>query len=112
MQVENNGGKTNYYDLPGPSVELIEDVIRLNDHLPCELLAKEIHALFPNTINDLIEHKDMRFWRGEIFKASYGLDGRIEKNGGSELRELNKMVYYVNRRLKMLGEPTYVINED
>lgn len=81
--IENNGGTTSYYDTPTGNT----------------------------TLNDLIEHKQMQFWQGEIMKAIYGLDGRIDKNGGSETRELNKIVYYVNRRLAMLGLPKYSVNE-
>lgn len=73
---ENNGGKTGYYDVP-PGAE---------------------------TLNDLIEHKNMPFWRGEILKAAYGLEGRTEKNGGSEVRELNKIIYYANRRLRQIAK--------
>lgn len=73
---ENNGGKTSYYDVP-PGAE---------------------------TLNDLIEHKNMPFWRGEILKAAYGLEGRKEKNGGSEVRELNKIIYYANRRLRQIAK--------
>jgi len=68
---ENNGGATDYYATPKNNV----------------------------TLNDLIEYKQMEFWRGEIFKASYAIEGRVEKNTEkcpilSELREVNKILYY------------------
>lgn len=75
QQAQNNGGKTGYYDVPAGA----------------------------ETLNDLIEYKNMPFWRGEILKAAYGLDGRIEKNGGSEVRELNKIIYYATRRLNQIA---------
>jgi hypothetical protein len=68
MSAENNGGKTIYYDVPEGA----------------------------ETLNDLIEHKDMPFWRGEIFKAAYRING---KDNTTEERELNKIIYYANRGL-------------
>lgn len=75
---ENNGGKTDYYNIPEKA----------------------------STLNDLIEYKDMRFWRGEVFKAIYALDERAERAGNetsSEVRELNKILYYVQRRLEKVN---------
>lgn len=80
-----NGGRTGYYDLPfKPSEDYPQP-----------------------TLNDLIEHKDMKFWRGEIFKATYGIEGRVAKNKEehplkAELRELFKILYYANRRVTVL----------
>ena len=62
MSAENNGGKTTYYDVPEGA----------------------------ETLNDLIEHKDMPFWRGEIFKAAYRING---KDNTTVERELNKIIY-------------------
>jgi peptidoglycan hydrolase CwlO-like protein len=79
MSAQNNGGKTDYYDIPSGST----------------------------TLNDLIEYKNMPFWRGEILKAIYGLEGRMQKNKdekNAEIRELNKIIYYANRRLRMIGD--------
>ena len=69
---KNNGGDTDYYSVPHKSRSLI----------------------------DLIEHKDMSFWRGEAFKALYALEERAERS--SEARELNKVIYYCQRRLSIL----------
>lgn len=65
-KVKSDGGSTSYYELP-------ED-------------AKEL--------NDLIEHKEMNFALGNIFKACYRLG---EKEGNDLLYDLNKMVYFANR---------------
>lgn len=68
----NNGGKTNYYDLPLDAI----------------------------TLDDLIEYKQMSFWRGNIFKTVYALDERANRDSkANEERELNKIIYYANRRL-------------
>jgi hypothetical protein len=75
---QNNGGKTSYYDVPEGA----------------------------KTLNDLIEAKDMRFWQGEIFKAVYALSERSTRatdGSASEIRELNKIRYYVDRRLAQLS---------
>jgi len=80
----NNGGQTNYYDLPPESQQ--------------------------PTINDLIEHKKMPFWRGEAFKALYALEERASRSkdsSSSEVRELNKVIYYMERRKKMLLKDKY-----
>ena len=74
---ENNGGTTDYYAIPEGA----------------------------NTCNDIIELKDMRFWRGEAFKALWALGERSERasdGSASEVRELNKVKYYVDRRLAQI----------
>lgn len=84
----NNGGETNYYDLPPESSR------------PC--------------IDDLIEFKKMQRWQAEVFKSSYAIADRAKRatdGSSSESRELNKMVYYVNRRLKQLGEEVYYVKD-
>lgn len=68
---ENNGGSTDYYKLPAGATEL----------------------------NDLIEAKNMPFWRGNIFKAAYRLG---EKDVATEEYDLNKIIYFANRRLAMI----------
>jgi hypothetical protein len=86
MLVKNNGGATSYYDVPKNS----------------------------KTLNDLIEHKNMAFWRGEAFKALYALEERATRSNdasSSEERELNKVIYYCNRRLNMLNQ-LKVISDD
>ncbi len=58
------------------------------------------------TLNDIIEHKNMPFWRGEAFKALYALEERANRSSdgsSSEVRELNKVIYYCHRRLAALG---------
>ncbi len=91
----NNGGKTDYYNLPKPSrqqlISVLEtyfgDTFETLDCLQDDLL-DDVISLFPDTLNDLIEYKDMRFWRGEILKACYGLEGRMEKNKVPEQAEI------------------------
>lgn len=68
---KNNGGSTNYYDVP-------------NDAL---------------TLDDLIEHKNMNFAIGNIFKACYRYG---EKDSASKLYDLNKMIYYAQREINRL----------
>lgn len=70
---KNNGGETDYYALPEG----------------CK------------TLNDLIEYKSMQPWQHEVIKAVYALDERAKKNGGSRIREINKIIYYANRGLAM-----------
>ena len=109
MSAENNGGKTNYYDLPLPDRDKLVALLCKSEillaHHEVDALIDKIIELCPQTLNDLIEHKNMPFWRGEIIKANYGLEGRMLKNkdkANAEIRELNKIIYYANRRLKQL----------
>ena len=51
------------------------------------------------TLNDLVEYKDMDFATGNIFKATYRLG---EKEGISLEYDLNKIIYYANRKLAKL----------
>jgi hypothetical protein len=84
MSAENNGGK--------PDKEI------------AEIVADKILALCPQTLNDLIEHKQMPFWRGETFKALYALQERAKRTKNSfssTIRELNKVIYYANRGLNL-----------
>lgn len=94
----NNGGKTGYYDIPAPTVEKIARVLTgygLDGKL--KNAVEDIYKLFPQTLNDLIEHKNMKPWQHEVMKAVYAIDDRAKKNGGSEIREINKIIYYANR---------------
>ena len=84
----NNGGTTSYYDLPFPP-------------------SKENPR---PTLNDIIEHKNMSFWRGDAFKALYALEERAVKIAKSPskadfyrgcIRELNKSLYYISRGLRL-----------
>lgn len=78
MSKKNNGGKTDYYKVPKKS----------------------------KTLNDLIEHKNMNFAQGNMFKAVYCLaDGRHE--GTTTERELNKIIYYANREKKRLKRQVF-----
>jgi hypothetical protein len=52
-----------------------------------------------NTLNDLIEYKDMSFAQGNIFKAAYRLGN---KDGISIEYDLNKIIYYAQRMLNQL----------
>ena len=101
MSAENNGGKTGYYDLPLPDREEIikillkscNDIIRegfFND------IADQILTICPQTLNDLIEHKDMAPWQHEVMKACYAINERALKNGGSFEREVNKIIYWLH----------------
>lgn len=104
----NNGGNTDYYALPRPRLVDIEELVKLavSRDISAENVAEAIDSLLPSTLNDLIEYKNMLFWRGEIFKALYALEERAVRssNNASRLRELNKIVYYAQRAIKMEGE--------
>jgi hypothetical protein len=62
------------------------------------------------TLDDLIEHKSMSFGTGNMFKAVYRLG---EKDHTSEVYDLNKIIYYSQRRLDILnnGKPKMSIAE-
>lgn len=51
-------------------------------------------------LQDLIEHKKMAFGRANIFKAAYRLG---EKSGVSEVYDLEKIVWFAQRRLAELA---------
>src|SRR5690554_1266429 len=65
-RIKSDGGSTSYYDLPEGAT----------------------------TLNDLIEHKEMSFALGNIFKAAYRLG---EKDGADELYDINKILYFAER---------------
>lgn len=71
-KVASDGGPSSYYDFP-------EGV---------------------TTLNDLIEHKEMPFAQGNIFKAAYRLGN---KEGISLEYDLKKIEYYVKRIRAQLG---------
>lgn len=108
--MKNNGGDTDYYRLPGIKAKpVLMDFLRNDINLDSSDIVDLFDILnnhcIPKTLNDLIEYKNMPFWRGEIMKAIYGLEGRMQKNKDSsqaEIRELHKIIYYANRRLDML----------
>lgn len=66
---KSDGGATDYYELPANASEL----------------------------NDLIEHKEMSFALGNIFKACYRFG---EKDTASRLYDLNKIIYFADRLRK------------
>jgi hypothetical protein len=70
-KTKSTGWSTDYYELPEGAEEL----------------------------QDLIEHKDMNFSVGNIFKACYRLG---EKEGTDAEYDLNKIVWYAQRELKRL----------
>jgi len=72
---KNNGGQTDYYDLPKEST----------------------------SIQDLIEHREMNFSIGNIFKACYRFGKQSHSN---EIRDLNKIIYFANRELNILNKKT------
>ena len=50
------------------------------------------------TLDDLIEHKNMPFWLGTVFKVCYALNERSNRNESATLRrEVNKILYYAAR---------------
>ena len=65
----NNGGTTDYYAVPSKA----------------------------ETLNDLIDHKNMSWNIGNIFKACYRLG---EKPSADAVYDLNKIIYYAQRELK------------
>lgn len=70
-KTKSDGGSASYYDLPK-------------------------HAL---DIGDLIEHRNMSFNVGNIFKACYRLDA---KEGVDAEYDLNKIIYFANRELNVI----------
>jgi len=71
----NNGGSTDYYQLP-PNV---------------------------TDLQDLIEHRQMNFSQGNMFKALYRAN--VESNTHSSYeRDLNKIIWYAQRELSRIKE--------
>lgn len=66
----NNGGTTDYYRIPVGS----------------------------QMIQDLIEHKNMDFSQGNIFKAAWRLGDKVDV---SKIYDLNKIIYFAQRLLKI-----------
>lgn len=69
--VKSTGWSTSYYQLPSYAREL----------------------------QDLIEHKNMNFSVGNIFKAAYRLG---DKKGTTKQYDLNKIIFFAQRELKRL----------
>lgn len=72
-KIKSDGGSSAYYQFPDGAKEL----------------------------NDLIEHRDMSFARGNMFKALYRLG---EKEGVDVAYDLNKMQLFLDRLKKMHSE--------
>ena len=66
-----DGGSTSYYDLPVDAKDL----------------------------QDLVEHKNMNFSIGNIFKACYRMG---EKSGQDDLYDLNKIIFFAGREIDRL----------
>jgi len=73
----NNGGSTGYYSLPPSSSD----------------------------IQDLIEHRDMNFSQGNIFKAVYRANSPTNSHSSYE-RDLNKIIWFAQRELARLQKAT------
>jgi len=102
MSSENNGGKTNYYDLPLPDRDKLRTIL-ITSSLSVEQAIDEILKLCPQTLNDLIEYKQMKPWQHEVMKANYAINERAKKGEfASEEREINKIIYYANRGLNLV----------
>jgi hypothetical protein len=100
----NNGGTTDYYNLPLPDRTKVLNLIEacMNKKVISAYNAtNNMFELIANTLNDLIEYKKMQPWQHEVMKACYALEERAEKNGGSKIREINKIIYYAQRGLKI-----------
>ena len=104
MSAENNGGTTSYYDLPLPDRKAIQEILLSYSMHTISLqdATEGIRELCPQTLNDLIEAKGMKPWMHEVMKACYALTARAEKNGGSVVREINKIIYYAGRGLAIM----------
>jgi hypothetical protein len=99
---KNNGGSTSYYDIPLPYRGILRDIlIKFTNGENIEDIIDNIYEVFPKTLNDLIEYKEMLFWRGEVFKAVYALEERAVRSSdnASIRRELNKILYYTERAI-------------
>jgi hypothetical protein len=78
--MSDNGGKTSCYDIP----------------------------VGAKTLDDLIEHKGMSFWMGNIFKTIYAFNERSNRNDSSSCdREHNKIEYYNNRGRVLNARPDH-----
>lgn len=79
-QIQSTGGSTDYYKLP-----------------------KDAHE-----IQDLIEHKDMNFAEGNIFKAIWRLG---KKKGADQSYDLKKIIWYAARLLAARTGKYYTLKE-
>ena len=58
-------------------------------------------------LQDLIEHREMNFAVGNIFKAAYRLG---EKEGVDAAYDLNKIIWFANRELKRIEQENESVN--
>jgi hypothetical protein len=72
---KNNGGDTDYYQIPKNS----------------------------ETLQDLIEYKELNFSQGNILKAIYRMN---DDSHSSKERELNKIIWFAQRELKRIENCT------
>jgi len=56
---------------------------------------------FANDLIDLIEHKNMNFAVGNIFKACYRLG---QKEGNDDAYDIRKIIFFAERELKRLED--------
>ena len=93
-----------------PSEEELEDaemVVKMFDRLQDEYKStgwsSEYYELPEGAteLQDLIEHREMNFAIGNIFKAAYRLGN---KNGSSKEYDLNKIIWFAQRELNRLKE--------
>lgn len=116
MTEENNGGKTNYYDLPLPDREKVKSYLIAvkQENMGLDFAVDQIINLCPQTLNDIIEYKNLKPWQHEVMKANYALNERALKNpkkGSSKLREINKILYYAERGKKLILEEEKVVEK-
>lgn len=67
----NHGGSTDYYKLPRDTTDL----------------------------QDLIEHRQMNFAQGNIFKAAWCLSDRTARQHSDKIRDLNKIIWFAQREI-------------
>lgn len=73
VKIKSDGGSSEYYQIPPGAKE----------------------------IQDLVEHRNMNFAVGNIFKAAYRLG---KKAGNDDLYEIRKIIWYANRELNRLQQ--------
>jgi hypothetical protein len=103
MAIENNGGKTSYYDIPVLDRSELRSLLlnKISDKGEIETLIDKILELCPKTLNDLIEFKNLKPWQHEVMKAAYALEERSKKGNATPEREHNKIHYYNERGRKI-----------
>lgn len=89
------------------SVQMAEDTYLENDHVGHPMRtapgwSSDYYELPEGAkeLQDLIEHRNMNFAIGNIFKAAYRLGN---KPGTARAYDLNKIIWYAQRELARLG---------